>query len=444
MTHHILFEINELCPDLIERFENKGVLPNFKKYKSYFNRYKTMADAEPPALEPWIQWYSIHSGLPYSEHGVFRINEGAHAGYPSIWSVLKEKGFSVMNFGSINCQRLDGDNDIFLPDHWSHEQANPEILQPIVEFIDDQFRDYTTPNKPIDYMSLFGTLLEHGVTVTTAMMVFKQITQEKLRSKKYKYRRLFILDRILMDMFIYFHRLYKPNFATLYTNSASHIQNAYWRHYEPEKFNVSDQNPEFKNAVPEVYTYMDHRLGQLMRYALTNNIKVSIASGLSQRPYVQEEKVRTKRYYRPRNIDNLLEKLEIVPLTHEAVGEHEYLMRFRNLGAKKEAEKILGNSRLYDAGQASALFTFKDADNGIGIVFDCNPFNPVSMEAEVLIHGKEYPFEEIFYLVDHIHSGGHDPSGLYWEACEAGKGQPQEEVIIVHKLFNKILAHFED
>jgi hypothetical protein len=443
MTHHILFEINEICPHLIEHFEEKGLLPNFTKYKTQFNRYETQADATSSALEPWIQWYSVHTGLPYKEHGVFRLNEGAHAGYPDIWSVLKEHDYTVMNFGSMNAARLDGDKDIFFPDPWSHEKANPDILQPVAAFIANQVRDYTVPNHKMNYFAFGKALLQHGLTLPTAFMAVKQILKETIKSKKHKYKRIFILDHILMDMFLYYHSLYQPNFATFFTNSVAHIQHAYWRYFEPEKFDNTIERPEFKNAVRDAYVNIDYRLGQVMRYALAHNAKVSIASALSQKPYVKEEETGGRRYYRPRNIDNLLEKLEIVHLSCEAVMTHQYVLRFRNVGAKNEAEKILTNSKLYDAGEASDLFTIKNADNGIGLIFDCKPRIPVTEEAEACINGNEFAFEELFYLIDEVKSGGHDPLGLYWQAADNQSGQSMSEVIMVHKLFDKLLEPFD-
>jgi len=443
MTHHILFEINEICPHLIERFEAQNLLPNFTKYKSHFNRYITDADVEPPALEPWIQWYSLHTGLSYEEHGVFRLNEGAHAGYPDVWSILKEHDYSVMNFGSMNTARINGNKDIFFPDPWSHEKANPETLQPVVDFIAKQVRDYTVPNHKMNYFAFGKALLQHGLTLQSAFMAVKQLVKETLSSKKYKYKRIFILDHILMDMFIYYHDLYKPNFATFFTNSVAHIQHAYWRYFEPEKFELTADKPEFVNAVKDAYVNIDYRLGQIMRYALSHNVEVSIASALSQQPYVKEEKTGGRRYYRPRNIDNLLEKLELVYLSVEPVMTHQYMLRFRNMGAKLEAEKILTNSKLYDAGEASSLFTVQNTDNGVGLIFDCKPRTPVSEESEACINGNEYPFEELFYLIDEVKSGGHDPKGIYWQGATDKNGQDIEEVLKVYKVFNKLLEPFD-
>lgn len=443
MKNHILFEINEICPSLIDRFEHEGILPNFKKYRLYFNRYQTQADSDHPALEPWIQWYSVHTGLPYSTHGVFRLTEGATAGHPDIWSIIKERGYKVMNFSSMNTAPLTGENDFFFPDPWSKEKANPTELQPIADFIANQVRDYTVPDHKINYVTFVTSLVKHGLSLSTIIMGMKQILTEKLQNKAFKYKRIFVLDGILIDMFLNYHRQNKPNFATFFTNSVAHIQHGYWRYFEPEKFNIPINKPELTDAVKNAYINIDYRLGQLMAYTQKNNIKLSIASALSQRPYTKEENTGGRHYYRPRNINNLLEKLGIVPHTCEPVMTHQYILRFRTLEAKKHADTILNQAKLVDFDTENPLFTVQDADNGIGTIFDCKPRTPVSETAKTLINNTEYAFQELFYMIDEIKSGGHDPIGLFWQEADDKNGKIMTETLMVYDLLDKILAPFD-
>ena len=65
----LMLEFNELCPSLIDRWMAAGELPNFRRIFEASEAFTTLADAEAPALEPWIQWYSVHTGLDYSQHG---------------------------------------------------------------------------------------------------------------------------------------------------------------------------------------------------------------------------------------------------------------------------------------------------------------------------------------------------------------------------------------
>lgn len=76
-TKVILLEFNELCPSLLQRWMDAGLLPHFKRFASESSVFLTEADEpEGDSLNPWIQWYSVHTGLPYSSHGVARLTDG--------------------------------------------------------------------------------------------------------------------------------------------------------------------------------------------------------------------------------------------------------------------------------------------------------------------------------------------------------------------------------
>src|SRR4051812_39160837 len=115
----ILVEFNELCPSLLTQWMQQGHLPNFSKLYNQSEVYVTESD-EPaaPNLEPWIQWYSVHTGLPFSVHGVFHLTDGPKAHHQDIWSVLRDHGLTVWNCGSMNARAVTGENAIFLPDPW--------------------------------------------------------------------------------------------------------------------------------------------------------------------------------------------------------------------------------------------------------------------------------------------------------------------------------------
>jgi hypothetical protein len=68
----------------------------------------------------------------------------------------------------------------------------------------------------------------------------------------------------------------------------------------------------------------------------------------------------------------------------------------------------------------------------------------VSDTAKALIQTQEYAFDEIFYLIDEIKSGGHDPIGLFWQQSDNENGQDFNDEIYVHHLLEKLLLPFSD
>ena len=71
----VLVEFNELCPDMLARFMGAGALPNFRRFFESSQIYTTAAGENPPNLEPWIQWITVHTGLRLNGHGVFHLGD---------------------------------------------------------------------------------------------------------------------------------------------------------------------------------------------------------------------------------------------------------------------------------------------------------------------------------------------------------------------------------
>jgi len=69
-----MLEFNEICPPLLNRWMAEGKLPHFSALYNSSQIFTSIADvSDPDCLEPWIQWYSIHAGLPYDEHRIFYL-----------------------------------------------------------------------------------------------------------------------------------------------------------------------------------------------------------------------------------------------------------------------------------------------------------------------------------------------------------------------------------
>ena len=110
---------------------DQGKLPNFTALYNSSQIFTSIADvSEPEYLEPWIQWYSIHTGLPYDEHKVFYLTDGPKADHSDVWRRLAGLGKSVMNCGSMNARALAGTGVFYLPDPWcNNEPAWPTEIE---------------------------------------------------------------------------------------------------------------------------------------------------------------------------------------------------------------------------------------------------------------------------------------------------------------------------
>ncbi len=115
----VLLEFNELTPALMDRFIADGSLPNFARLRESCHVFTSDAQEQEPYLEPWIQWVTVHTGVPYSEHGIFRLSEGHKLQHRNVWDLVSQRGDPVWICGSMNANRESGTKGYLLPDPWS-------------------------------------------------------------------------------------------------------------------------------------------------------------------------------------------------------------------------------------------------------------------------------------------------------------------------------------
>src|ERR1051326_5196861 len=91
----VLLEFNELCPSLMDRFINDGKLPTFRRFREQCEVFRTDAEEHAPHLEPWIQWVTVPTAFPYSEHGIVNLSEGNKLKRPRVWDLVSQAGRPV-------------------------------------------------------------------------------------------------------------------------------------------------------------------------------------------------------------------------------------------------------------------------------------------------------------------------------------------------------------
>lgn len=431
----MLVEFNELCPALLDRWMGTGDLPNFKRLHGISTVFTTVADeSEPINLEPWIQWYSIHTGLPFSQHQVFHLSDGPRAGHPDIWSLLHNAGKSVWNCSSMNAKQFAYAGSAYLPDPWcTSESPYPKELGVFHRFVGHQVREYSNSNKSLGLRGVLDFLVfmvRHGLRLTTVVAVLKQYLSEFNSKGATRWQRVALQDRFLFDVFASYFKDLKPDFSTFFANSTAHLQHSYWRHMEPEKFTVKPSQAELQNyqgAIKFGYQQMDRLLGELMNLAGADT-RVVFATALSQQPYLKYEHIGGHNFYRPRSIDQLFAKLGIRPVSVQPVMTHQFLAQFENEAMAQKAKQALLSLMVDD----TPVFGF---DSGTpGSLYFGSQIRTVLPSDTVLkaagSSGFEVKFTDLFYKIEGLKSGRHHPDGCLW--IETGAhGKPSEKVSIL-------------
>ena len=187
-TKVLLLEFNEICPRLLERWFQLEKLPNFRRFYEQSDVFISVADeTDPVNLEPWIQWYSIHTGLPYAEHQVFHLTDGPRAGHLDLWRLVQQAGRSAMNCSSMNAKGFSGERAFFLPDPWcAAELCWPPEIAIYAKVVATSVQEYSNAGMPLswrDYAAFLSFMVGHGLSLPTVSAIVAQLASERLKSE---------------------------------------------------------------------------------------------------------------------------------------------------------------------------------------------------------------------------------------------------------------------
>lgn len=416
----IALELNELCPDLLARWMADGSLPNFKRLHDASEVFVTRADVEEPALlEPWIQWYSVHTGLPYDQHRVFHLTEGKRGGHDDVYRLILAAGRRVASFASMNVAPFSGDGSLFVGDPWSEEgDASPAELNTYNRFVSHNVREYSNASDRMgagDYARFLAFMASHGLSAATVSGIVEQLVAEKLTDRELSWRRVAILDALQFDVFRSYYRKLKPDFASFFANSVAHLQHSYWRHMDPEPFTVHPDAQEmasYGDAIRSGYQAMDKIVGRFLKLAEAEGATLMFLTALSQQPFLRHEELGGQHFYRLHSVEQFLRRIGIAVAEISPTMTHQYLAQFASAEAAQAGRERLGSLRLDDGRQ---LFGFPEIDAEAGsLYFGCQISTRTAPEALVLDGGTAIPFGELFYRIDAIKSGRHHPDGCLW------------------------------
>ena len=183
----ILLEFNELCPHLVEQFMSEALLPNFKRLRDASETFITHTSEE--VLEPWIQWVTVHTGVPLSEHGIKDLDEAEKVKHSTFWDGL-DKG-NVLLMSPMNVKFRRRNQSLFMPDPWAASQAPSEELEPFYKFIRAAVTSHARTDRLDikDAASAARFLLGHGLAFDTISAALSQLFAERSGRRDVKWRR---------------------------------------------------------------------------------------------------------------------------------------------------------------------------------------------------------------------------------------------------------------
>ena len=430
----VLLELNELSPQLMDEFIAAGELPNFQRLREGSSVYKTDAGEDPPNLQPWIQWITVHTGVPFAEHGVFHLGDAEeHLRFPGIGRIISDAGAAVGICGSMNAGYGDLHGYV-IPDPWSKSaRAHPPWLAGYYDFVASRVQESSRNggSSPGSGTRFAATLVRAGLSAGTVWETARQLVAERFDAGV-AWRKACLLDLYQYDLFRGLNTRYRVQFATYFSNCVAHYQHYYWRHMAPQLFPVPPlptDHPSLRDAIRTGFKVSDGIVGRVL--SDYPDAIVVFCTALSQVPWTETQKVT----YRPRDFARLLKfagidttRLQLHPVMAEqfhiqcldAGHAREVAAALRELvmdgdpvmTARLEGDSVFAGCSLFTLQDGARMVTSRANQRGRG-------------------------FDELFYMIHTMRSGHHARPGMLW--IRSGRRETVEEPVSVAAIAPTVL-----
>lgn len=337
----ILLALNELNLDLIRGYVDSGLLPNFEQLLQN-GVVETTSEQEYRHLEPWIQWVTVHTGLPFRDHQVFRLGDIVNrAELNQIFEELENEGLSVGAVSPFNADNRLENPEFFIPDPWTQTAPSGSFL---VKRLSKAISNFVNNNASGKFQSSDIFWLGVGVCRFVRPKKWSKLIKLLTHARKPGVKAA-ILDFVLLEVFVSLQRRTKPDYAHVFFNGGAHIQHHYM--FNSVKYSGQLSNPEWYcpsdwDPVYMILSLYDDIIGDLLK---TGQNLVGLTA-LSQVPYTQ-----TTYYWRPKNHKVFLEEMDFgVHFQVEPRMSRDFLI---SLKTSRDAELVERH-----------LMTYVDSENG--------------------------------------------------------------------------------
>lgn len=341
----ICLQLNELNFRFVADYAERGMLPNFKKFFDRHGFVETVSEIEHRLANPWIQWPTVHTGLDYADHEVFRLGDIVKTNHPDIYEELERHGIKVAAMSVFNAANRTKHAAFFVPDPWTETRVD---APPSVRRINDAFRQVTD-----DYAENRITLKSIANLVTGAVpnLRWAQLATYLFETAKFvvgkKWMRAVVADRLLADTFLTQIKAHRPQFSTLFLNGGAHLQHHYM--FSSSSYRGERTNPAWivapgEDPLLDALKLYDEVLGDVVRYA--NRLpegRVVLITGLHQEPHERETY-----YFRLKDETDVLRELGIMFESSHRLMTEDFVLTFRDEASAAEAERQMMEVESFD------------------------------------------------------------------------------------------------
>jgi len=420
-----LLELNEFNIELLQKAVERLPVHNIRRLLS-FHRTKTHTgdQYESDFLEPWVQWVSVHTGIPSSVHQIKHLGDVPGLQVKQLWEKLSEQGVTSGVWGAMNASLASSrDSLFFLPDPWSaSETAFPEELNALLNPLRLISKNYTNRSNSSIFrqlQGLFALFAKNGLGGCFAKQI-PLLLKNALLFRGAHFVFISALDYLSANLFLKYKERYNPDFSLLFLNSIAHLQHHHWHGHE------------LQPGTPLAYgfTVIDQILGKIFSHLGPDELFV-VTNALSQKN-TNEEKPWI--LYRQKDQNQFLRAIGIRDVTVEAHMTHDAHLFFSSKEAALEAKRLLESAHI----NGENLFLVESYPEEPNKLFYKILFtDSVSPNAIFTVGDQSFRFFELFQLIV-TRTGKHIPTGDL--LCN----QPIfSETIENHEIFDQILSFYQ-
>ncbi|MFL2486493.1 MAG: hypothetical protein ACJ0GO_04115 [Gammaproteobacteria bacterium] len=393
----LLVGLNELNFDLLKKYTDKyqGKFKYIEKLLQ-LKQFNLETEEEYKNLEPWIQWYSIHTGKKFEDHKVFRLGDAVEKDDQQIYELLEQRGKNVGAVSPMNALNKLKKPAYFIPDPWTETETDGSLFskkyhEAISQTINDNSKGKIS-------LSSLITVLFAFIFFSNKKRFFHYVSLA-IGSIRARWKKALFLDLLTNDIHTKLLRKRKPDFSEVFLNSGAHIQHHYFRNSEFYKFKEI-QNPDwYISSKADPFLDLLESFNLIVKdYFLIDDYEVIFSTGLSQSP------IEPTFYYRLSNHEEFLKILNIS--FHKVVPR---MTRDFTIYFSTEDQKRICINRLSSLFDSNGKRVFDEIEEREDSIFVTLTYSDEITESEVfkLDNAKINLFKYVVFVA--LKNGKHDP-----------------------------------
>lgn len=412
-----LLELNEFNLELMETAATQLDLKHVQKILSFYRTHTLTKDSyESDFLEPWVQWVSVHTGIPSEQHHIKHLGDVPALKTKQLWERLAERGVTSGVWGAMNaaCHET---SLFFFPDPWTaSERASPDELNQLLEPLRYLSKNYVNCSYFTIAKQLTGVIKlliknKLGCAVCKELpALIKQIIH--FRGKPFVW--IAFIEFLALLLFLRYQKRYDPDFSLLFLNTIAHLQHHHWK------------TAALSEPLAHGFRMLDRMLGELFTH-LSETHTLIIANALSQtntdaeKPWI---------LYRQIDQSQFLATVGIAVSKIESLMTHDALLFFSTAAEAADAQKALEGATL----EGQKLFLVESYPEApLKLFYRILFTDEVKRGTTFSCLGRSFDFLKLFRPIVR-RTGKHIPQGTV--LCNEPHFPPS---MMNHELFHEIL-----